>query len=249
MNESVTFVAAFLGGLVSFLSPCVLPIVPGYIALITGLSVEEINEGRGHQARILTNTLLFILGFSVVFVMLGLSATALGTFLVDNQGLITRLSGFVMFAMAAFLLGSLWVQAPWLYQERRFQPNLSRFGPFAAPVAGAAFGFGWTPCIGPVLTSILVIAASQGDTLRGGLLLGAYSLGLGVPFLLTGLAMGRVAGTLAWVKDHFVGITSVAAGSLALFGAVLMLDRLTWVTARLQSALDVVGLDRLTELG
>jgi cytochrome c-type biogenesis protein len=151
--------------------------------------------------------------------------------------------------MALFLLGSLVVRAPWLYQERRFHPDLSRFGPLAAPVAGVAFGFGWTPCIGPVLTSILAIAATQGGVGRGGLLLAVYSAGLGIPFLAAGLAFGRVTGAFRWVKRHFTGITAASATSLAAFGVILALDRLVWVTTQLQQAFDAVGLGRLVELG
>lgn len=249
MTESVTLVAAFVGGLISFLSPCVLPIVPAYLSIVTGLEVGEIREGRGHLVRIARDTGLFVAGFSAVFILLGLSATTVGQALFDNQGLITRISGLVVLAMALFVLGSLLVRSPWLYQERRFHPDLSRFGPFAAPVAGAAFGFGWTPCIGPVLTSILAIAATEQGVGRGALLLAVYSAGLGLPFVLTGLAFGRVAGALGWVKGHFTGVTVASAGSLAVFGVILALDRLVWVTTRLQDGLDSVGLGRLVELG
>jgi cytochrome c-type biogenesis protein len=249
VTDSVTLLAAFGGGLISFLSPCVLPIVPAYLSIITGLDVGDVEARRGNLVRIARDTGLFVAGFSAVFILLGLSATAIGSTLVDNQGIITRLSGLVVLAMALFLLGSLVVRAPWLYQERRFHPDLSRFGPLAAPVAGVAFGFGWTPCIGPVLTSILAIAATQGGVGRGGLLLAVYSAGLGIPFLAAGLAFGRVTGAFRWVKRHFTGITAASATSLAAFGVILALDRLVWVTTQLQQAFDAVGLGRLVELG
>jgi cytochrome c-type biogenesis protein len=249
VSQSVTLMAAFGGGLVSFLSPCVLPIVPAYLAIITGLEVGDIRRGRGHLPRIARDTGLFVAGFSAVFVVLGLSATAVGSTLVDNQGLVTRLSGLVVLAMALFLLGSLFVRAPWLYQEWRFHPDPSRFGPLAAPVAGAAFGFGWTPCIGPVLTSILALAATQEGVGRGALLLAAYSAGLGIPFVVTGLVLARVTGALGWVKRHLTGITAGSATVLAAFGAILALDRLAWVTTRMQETFDAVGLGRLVELG
>jgi cytochrome c-type biogenesis protein len=249
VTDSVTLVAAFGGGLISFLSPCVLPIVPAYLSIITGLEVGEVDRGRGNLPRIARDTGLFVAGFSAVFILLGLSATAIGSTLVDNQAIITRVSGLVVLAMALFLLGSLILRAPWLYQERRFHPDLSRFGPLAAPVAGVAFGFGWTPCIGPVLTSILAIAATQDGVGRGALLLAVYSAGLGVPFVATGLAFGRVTGALGWVKRHFTGITVASATSLAVFGVILALDRLVWVTTELQQAFDAIGLGRLVELG
>ncbi len=246
----VTYVAAFAGGLVSFLSPCVLPIVPGYLALVTGLDVADLrDEPERHVARIVRDTSLFIAGFSAVFIVLGLSATALGQTAFRNHILLTRVSGLVVLAMALFLAGSLVLQAPWLYQEKRFQPNPSRFGPLAAPVAGIAFGFGWTPCIGPVLGSVLAVAGSQGRAWEGASLLAVYSLGLGVPFLVTGLALGRLAGTFDWVKRHFTALILVSSVSLAFFGVLLTLNRLTWVTSQLQQALRDVGLGRLVNLG
>jgi cytochrome c-type biogenesis protein len=247
---SVSYVAAFGAGVISFLSPCVLPIVPAYLSLITGLDVAEIEAGGRHQAgRIARDTGLFVGGFSVVFVLLGLSATTIGRALFHHQGTITRVSGVLVVTMALFLIGSLSLRAPWLYQERRFHPQLSRFGPLTAPIAGAAFGFGWTPCIGPVLGSVLAVAATQGRVSRGVALLAAYSLGLGVPFLLTGLAFGRLVGAFSFVKRHFTGITLASATMLAGFGVLLIFDRLVWVTTQLQRSLDTVGLGRLVRLG
>lgn len=248
--DGVGYAAAFGGGLVSFLSPCVLPLVPAYLSIVTGLEVAEIREGgRRHVARTARDTGLFIAGFSTVFILLGVSATAIGKTLVRNQAMLTRISGLVVLAMALFLLASLVVRAPWLYAEKRFHPSASRFGPFAAPVAGAAFAFGWTPCIGPVLGSVLALAATRGEAWRGGSLLAVYSLGLGVPFMLTGLAFGRLTGAFGWVKRHFTAISVTSAVSLAFFGILLTFNRLTWVTSQIQSAMRAVGLDRLVSLG
>ena len=250
MSSEVTLLAAFGAGIVSFLSPCVLPIVPGYLSVITGLDIADLEQGRRDQMwRIGRNTGLFVLGFGTVFVAMGISASALGRTLFDNQVLLTRISGVVILAMALFVLGSMFVQAPWLYSEHRFHPNLTRYGSAAAPVAGVAFGFGWTPCIGPVLTSVLAIAASDGRESRGALLLAVYSLGLGLPFLVTGLAFGRVAGAMTWVKRHFVGITAVSAGFLAVFGVILIFNQMTWLTGEIRDGFEAVGLDRLVELG
>ena len=249
--DTVGYFTAFAGGVVSFLSPCVLPIVPGYLSMVTGLDVTEIEQGpAGHQlGRIARDTGLFIAGFTVVFVLLQLTTTAVGQAVFRNRVVLTRISGVVLVLMALFLAGSLVLKAPWLYQEKRFHPSASRFGPFAAPIAGAAFGFGWTPCLGPILTSVLAVAASQDEVVRGTFLLVAYSAGLGVPFLATGLAFGRVAGALRWVRRHFTGLTLASALVLGLFGVVLALNRLTWVTSRLQEGLQAVGLGRLIELG
>lgn len=249
MTSDVGYLAAFAGGVVSFLSPCVLPIVPAYLAIITGLDVEQLRDADRPLVRITRDTLLFIAGFSAVFVALGLSATTIGRTLFRNQSLLTRVSGGVVLVMALFMLASLFLNAPWLYQERRFHPKLSRFGPFAAPVAGVAFGFGWTPCIGPVLTSILALAASRGDVVDGATLLAVYSAGLGLPFLITGLAFGRLTGTLGWVKRHVRELTAVSSFALAAFGVLLVMDRLVWLTGEMQQALNAIGLGGLVELG
>jgi cytochrome c-type biogenesis protein len=228
----------------------VLPIVPAYLSVITGLDVAEVAAGeRHHLGRIARDTTLFIGGFSVVFVLLGLSATAIGRSVFRHHAQITRVSGLVVLAMALFLGASLVLRAPWLYQEKRFHPRLSRFGVFAAPVAGAAFGFGWTPCIGPILSSVLVVAATRGKAWEGGSLMAAYSLGLGLPFLATGLAFGRLAGTFRWVKCHFTGLTLAASISMGFFGVLLTFNRLTWVTTQVQDAVRAVGLGRLVNLG
>ncbi|HEY3701242.1 MAG TPA: cytochrome c biogenesis protein CcdA [Acidimicrobiales bacterium] len=278
----MSYLAAFGGGVVSFASPCVLPIVPAYLSVITGLDVAEVRSGaRQHLGRITRDTSLFVAGFSVVFILLGLSATAVGQVLFRNHLLLTRLSGAAVLAMALFLVGSVVLssraglpgrlssraglpgrlssragvpgrsnsRALWMYGEARFHPSPSRLGPLAAPVAGAAFGFGWTPCIGPILASVLAVAASQGRSLEGATLLAFYSLGLGVPFLVTGLAFGRLAGAFDWVKRHFAVLTFSSAVVLAGFGILLALDRLTWVTTQLQTALQAVGLGRLVSLG
>ena len=249
-GENVTYLAAFGGGIVSFLSPCVLPLVPAYLSIITGLDVAEMREGKArHLPRIAWHTGLFVAGFSAVFVLLGLSATALGQAALRNQSTITRISGLIMLAMALYVLGSLVLSAPGLYQERRFSPNLARFGPLAAPVAGVAFGFGWTPCIGPVLTSVLALAAASHGLGRAAALLLAYSAGLGLCFLVTGLTLGRLAGALRWVTRHSRGLTAVSAASLAVFGVLLALDRLVWLTSKLQGGFEAIGLEWLVTLG
>ncbi|MCP3935456.1 MAG: cytochrome c biogenesis protein CcdA [Actinomycetia bacterium] len=251
--ETVTFfsyLVAFSAGVISFLSPCVLPIVPGYISIITGLSAGELQEGgHKHTIAISRDTGMFVGGFTAVFVLLGLSASSIGNFFFDNQETLTRLSGGLMFLMAMFMVGSIFLKAPWLYQEARFHPQLGRFGRGAPAVAGAAFGFGWTPCIGPVLASILGVAASSGRATQGATLLFVYSMGLGLPFLITGLAFGKLTGAFAWVKRHFTVIVVGSAVLLAVFGVVLMFDRLPRLTAELSRFMEAIGLGRLVELG
>lgn len=241
---------AFGGGIISFLSPCVLPIVPGYLSLVTGLSVGEIETARRKTlVRIALDTALFVLGFTVVFVLLGLVTTAAGQELFENQETLTRISGGLVLLMAAYLAGSQLLTTPRLYQELRFHPHLERFGPVAAPVAGAAFGLGWTPCIGPVLGTVLNFAAQGQDITRAAVLLTAYSSGLGVSFLVVGLAFGRFAAPLAWVKRHSRAVTLVSAAMLAVFGVILLTDQLPMVTARLTEGMRALGLDSLVEIG
>jgi cytochrome c-type biogenesis protein len=249
-SENVSYLAALGGGIVSFLSPCVLPIVPAYLSVITGLDVSEVKEGDPkHLPRIAWHTGLFIAGFSAVFVLLGLAATTFGRSLQRHQVTITRWSGVVIIAMALYMLGSLVLRTPGLYRERRWHPSLSKFGPFAAPAAGAAFGFGWTPCIGPVLGAVLSKAATQSEATQGAVLLLFYSAGLGIPFMATGLAFGRLASALNWVKRHSNAITASSALALGFFGFLLVTNQFTWLTVKLQDGVRAIGLGRLLTLG
>jgi cytochrome c-type biogenesis protein len=242
--------AAFGAGVISFLSPCVLPIVPGYLSLVTGLSVGEIREQQRHYLkRIAVNTVLFVLGFTVVFVLLGLITTAAGNALFRNQETLTRLSGALVLLMACYLAGSQLLTTPRLYQEFRFHPHLERFGPVAAPVAGAAFGLGWTPCIGPILGSVLGFAARGESLTRATVLLVAYSFGLGASFLAVGLAMGKLTRTMDWCKRHSRTITLVSAALLAAFGLVLLTNSLPTVTARMSDFMRSTGFGWLVDAG
>jgi cytochrome c-type biogenesis protein len=246
----VSFAAAFGGGLVSFFSPCVLPIVPGYLSVVSGLTVAEVQEGsRRHLGHIAATTGLFIAGFSLVFTLLGLGIGSIGNAFYDHQVLLTRISGGLVLAMAAYIAGSALLMRPGLYREFRFHPQTARLGPFAAPVAGAAFGFGWTPCLGPVLGAILNLALLEGSPGRAAFLMVFYSLGLGVPFLAAGLAFGRLSRLFAWVKHHFQAITVGSAAVLGAFGVILLLNRFAWFTQELSSFLDTIGLGRLQTLG
>jgi cytochrome c-type biogenesis protein len=238
------------GGIISFLSPCVLPIVPGYLSLMSGLTVGELPEARDRALRhIVVNTALFVAGFTVVFVILGLVTTEIGQTLFQNQDTLTRISGGLVLLMAAYLAGSQLLTTPRLYQEFRFHPHLDKFGPVAAPIAGVAFGLGWTPCIGPVLGTVLNFAAQGEDLGRAAVLLTAYSIGLGVPFLVVGLAFGRLATPLAWVKRHARAITLASAAVLAAFGVILLTNQLGQVTARLTDGMRALGLDSLVNAG
>ncbi len=246
----LAYLAALGGGVVSFLSPCVLPLLPGYLSIVTGLDIATLEEGRaGHTRRIVATTGLFIAGFGTVYVLLGLTAASLGQPLRDHQVALTRISGAIMLAMALFLIGSIFLRAPWLYQEKRFHPQLGRYGAAAPMVAGVAFGFGWSPCFGPILGSILGIAGSQQRVWAGASLLAVYSIGLGLPFLIAGLALDRAAGALGWVKRHSLAIVIGSAVVLGTFGVLLMFDELSRVSGDLQRWLTDAHLEWIVNLG
>jgi len=248
--NGLAYLAALGGGVVSFLSPCVLPLVPGYLSVVTGVDIAVLEGGAGaHTKRVIGTTALFVAGFGTVFVLLGLTAASIGQPLRDHQQTLTRISGALILAMALFLLGSIYLRAPWLYQEKRFHPELGKYGAALPLVAGAAFGFGWSPCIGPILGSILGIAATQQRVWAGATLLAAYSIGLGLPFLISGIALQRVSGAMGWVKRHFPAIVVASSLILAGFGLLLIFDQLTRLTGDLQRALTDAHLDWLVNLG
>lgn len=246
----VGYVVAFGGGVLSFASPCVLPLVPAYLSVVSGAPTRELEAGGVAVARrVAGRTAQFVLGFAVVFIALGLTASALGQTLVRHHALLERASGVVLLAMALLLVLSVLGRFPILFAEKRWHPRLERFGRFAAPVAGMAFAFGWTPCIGPILASVFAVAATQGQLVQGALLLGAYSLGLGVPFLLFGLAFSRAVTATRALRKHLRMVTLVAAGVLAVFGVVMVANDFAWITQHLESAASAVGLSALNRLG
>ena len=244
--DSIPIAAAFAAGFISFASPCVLPVIPGILTVVTGTNITQETPDPWRTAR---DTLLFVAGFSFVFIVLGASATSVGSVIFRNQALLARITGALILAMGIYLLASLFTKSPWLYQEKRFHPPLDRFGPFAAPVAGVAFGFGWTPCIGPVLTSVLAIAATRETAGEGALLLAVYAAGLGIPFLVTALAYTRIRPVFTWFRSHLQSATAVTAVTLSVFGLLLVTGQLVWITARLQDVLRAVGLEELIFLG
>lgn len=217
---------AFGGGVASFLSPCVLPLLPGYLSMMSGYSTGQIAEGDVSTARMVRVVGLFVLGFTLVFIGLGAGATAVSQLLVRNLPVLTRVAGGVI-VVAGMLIVALTLsdRGPLrpLSRERRFQVRPSRLGRWAAPVMGMAFGFGWTPCIGPILTVVLVTAADQATLGRGIGLLIAFSVGLGIPFLLAAVGLVRL-----WVRaQRWHRPVTVASGTgLAAFGVVMLTGNL-----------------------
>src|SRR5271170_2228404 len=212
---------AFGAGMLSFLSPCVLPLVPAYVSMVSGLSAAEIESGqRRNLGPLLRGVLGFIAGFTVVFTALGAAASGLGHLLLVHQRGFDIGAGVVIVVLGLWLTG---VGTPRLFQrERRFHPLPSRLGVWAPPVMGMAFAFGWTPCIGPVLGGVLGLAATRSTLTSGLVLLVAYSLGLGVPFLATGLAFGRLTSVFARFKRRLFLVNIVSGAALVVFGVLLL---------------------------
>jgi cytochrome c-type biogenesis protein len=224
----VSALAAFGFGVLSFLSPCVLPLLPGYLSMMSGYSAADLGEGRASAWRMLRVTLLFVAGFTVVFVALGAAATTVGRALLRNHGALTVAAGWLVVAMGLFVA----VTAVWtprfflpLLRERRIEVRPSRLGSWAPPLMGVTFGFAWTPCIGPTLGSILALTAADagGSTLAQGMtLLAVYSLGLGLPFVAAGMAVGWTIGFFAKVRRHLRVITVASGLLLAGFGVLMV---------------------------
>lgn len=223
--------AAFAAGLVSFLSPCVLPLVPGYISLISGLSLEELSQGKskGSARRAGLASILFVCGFTMVFTALGATASTMGGLLEDNLPLLTRIAGLLIILFGLHTMGLLPIR--WLYVEKRF--SMSRFSPglIGSFLMGFAFAFGWTPCIGPILAGILALAATQETVWQGTWLLMVYSMGLGIPFILTGFGVHTFLGFLKryrpflWWGEMAAGALLVAVGVLVFSGSLTYLVR------------------------
>lgn len=226
---SVTLLTAFAGGVISFLAPCVLPLIPGYLSFMTGLSNAELSEGRAGISRVMVPAVLFTAGFSSVFVLIGAAAgfasRTLGPVLSRYDQALQYVAGIVVILIGVFMLGVF--KVPWLYGEARFEMGRTRrFGRGAAFIMGLAFGFGWTPCVGPILTVILGFAAQTGDTLRAALLLAVYSAGLATPFLLTALFFGKLTSTLRWFTRHSVAINRTAGVVLVIMGVLIFTGQL-----------------------
>lgn len=233
MAGQIGIAAAFGAGLLSFLSPCVLPLIPGYLSFMTGMSTAQLSEKNRRLSSVMVPAVLFVAGFSFVFVALGASASLIGQFLVRFRDSLEVVGGLVVIAFGVLMLGI--IKAPWLYGEARVDLERSRrFGAIAAFVMGMAFAAGWTPCVGPILGSILTLAAGSGSAGRGALLLFSYSLGLGLPFIAVALLFGRAAGPLKWLSAHSLVLNRVAGVLLIVLGAMIATGRLavvaTWLT-------------------
>jgi len=248
MAENVTLLAAFGAGILSFISPCVLPLIPGYLSYISGLSLDEMRgtpvaAGGGPavavavpaavRRQVVLASLAFILGFTIVFVALGASATALGQYVMARLSILGKIAGAIVILFGLHTMGVLRIE--WLYQEKRVLTSQQRpEGFLGAALVGMAFAFGWTPCLGPILAGILAVAATQDTVGQGVQLLSAYSIGLGVPFFATALAINRFFAAFARIRRHYHKIEIVSGALLVAIGVLIFTDRFTiiaqWLT-------------------
>ena len=218
--------AAFFAGVLSFLSPCVLPLVPGYVSLISGSSVEELaGENRRLLRSVMLHSAMFIMGFSIVFIALGAIATTLGQMTRQFYPILTRVAGVIIILFGLHLTGLLKVK--WFYSAKRMHSVKGSSSPWGAFVVGFAFAFGWTPCIGPILATILAFAASEDTVFRGVLLLTVYSLGLAVPFLLTSLGIDRFLSFYGKFRRHLHAVEVTSGVLLIAIGLLIVMRQLT----------------------
>ena len=227
MNESVSLFTAFVAGVVSFVSPCVLPIVPGYLSFISGINVAKFKNQdtpKDQARRVAITSLFFVLGFSTVFVLLGAAATMVGYYLQQYKRLLGMVGGGVIIVLGLHMMGVFRIK--WLLGEMRAEVKQKPLGLLGAYVVGIAFAFGWTPCIGPILAGILVYASQQETVREGMVLLAAYSAGLGIPFILSGLAVNWFFAASARLKKRMRTVEIVSGALLIGVGLLLVTDRL-----------------------
>jgi cytochrome c-type biogenesis protein len=224
-TEGVTYLVAFSAGLLSFISPCVLPLIPAYISFTTGLSLAELTEGdkKGTLRKAtIFNSLFFILGFSIVFVALGVSATLLGQFLLEYQSILTKVGGVLIILFGLFIAGLF--RLDFLYREKRIHLKSKPAGYLGSLLVGATFALGWTPCVGPILSAILLYASASKSLGCGIALLGIYSLGLGIPFFLSSLALNSFLIYVDRARKYIRAISVVSGVFLIIIGILILTD-------------------------
>jgi cytochrome c-type biogenesis protein len=242
-QADTTVIAAFAVGFVSFVSPCVLPLVPGYLSAVSGVSIAEMRSDEHKLSAVLWPAIVFCLSFTLMFVALGMTATGLGSTLRESKQTLDVIAGVVIVAMGVFFLLTPFV--PRLNREWRPDALISRAGAGGPIIAGLAFAVAWTPCVGPTLASILAAASTSDRVGHGGVLLAFYSAGLAVPFLLTAVAFDRATTAFRWIREHYMLVTGISGAVLVLMGVLMLTGELTRLNVEAQSLLQDLGLDFL----
>ena len=227
----ISIFVAFSAGFISFISPCVLPLIPAYISFISGVSIDVLKDKDSRLKNIkniMVNSALFVLGFSAVFILMGASATIIGSFLMAKLSILSKIAGGVIILFGLHFSGIFRIK--YLDYEKRFNIRSSKLGLFGIFVAGLAFAFGWTPCIGPILASILTLAATKNTVSDGVLLLSAYSLGLGIPFFITGIAINTFFNLFAKIKRNYKIIEVISGLFLVIIGFMIMFNYFSIIT-------------------
>ncbi len=229
----VGFGFAFLAGLVSFLSPCVLPLVPGYVSYVSGVSIDDLEKpGPSQLRKTLSSSSLFVLGFTIVFVSLGTSASLLGSLAENYRQELTLIAGGLMILMGVLMMGV--IPLGFLARELRFHPETRGFGILGGIPLGMAFALGWLPCVGPVLALILFYASTVETVFQGTMLLLVYSLGLGLAFILSGIFLTRAFKAIRWVQSHRRAINLLGGGVLVLMGILIITNRFFFISLAIQ---------------
>ncbi len=239
--SGIGVLAALAAGVVSFLSPCVLPLVPGYLSAVSGVRPNDLDDAP--LRRVLGPALLFVASFSAIFIVLGLGATKLGSTLNDHRDALEHVSAVVIIVLGLFFLATPFVAR--LGREWRIEALMERAGRGGPLVAGAAFAIAWTPCVGPTLGAILTAASLSESTARGAYLLAWYSAGLAIPFLLTAVAFNRMTSVFTVVKRHYAAIVATGGAILVVMGVLIWTGELTTLNVEAQKLLNSVGLDFL----
>ena len=247
----VGIITAFVFGIVSFLSPCVLPLLPGYLSLMSGYSVGDLQEGSASSARMFRVTLTFVIGFTVIFVILGAAATSVGGFFLRHQRVALKVAGWMVIGFGLLIVASAYSNSRYLAfltRERRIEVKPSKLGGWAPLAMGLAFGFAWTPCIGPVLAAILAAAAVQETVGQGMILLFAYGLGLGVPFILSGVGLSKAFKAVGFLKRYLRPINVVSGLMLAGFGVLMITGKIAILSGWVQELFSKLGLEWLASI-
>ncbi len=235
MSNNVSLIAAFAAGFLSFISPCVLPLIPGYVSFVSGVSLEDmrgdaaVSSARRH---VLVTSLFFVLGFSLVFVALGATASVVGRFLFEKQPILAKIAGVLLVIFGLHTMGVF--RIAFLETEKRMQADRKPAGAIGAMLVGIAFAFGWSPCIGPILGGILALAASKETVWEGTELLAVYSVGLGIPFLLTSIAINQFFAVSKRIRKHYHTIELVSGGLLVAIGVLIFTNQFTIIVRYLQ---------------